>query len=1081
MLDLIRRRTALLLLLMGWATATPAQMVVQTQDGLGLVFDAQGGVAALTIDGQELPLLELPGGFFVEDLMQSVPLSYFETRVEMVSEGIMFSGHAPDLALELEAVISAQADHIRVDGKVRDTTGQDRGLRVGFGLPVDAGGWTWWDDIATPRPIARGDTYGYYGADWTAGQRQLSVYPFASMTGKDTGLALAQRVDQPRFFRLLYDSAVGYRVDYELGLAADTAKFPSSASFHFIIYRHDAAWGMRSAAQRFYEIFPESFQVRAERQGLYCNIVPTDLASPEDFGFTYDLAGFHQPERQQLKQHGIYLLVHPMGTEAHIRWPEGYDWGTDNGRPSLEQVEEIILTPRPEYADGPKWRDLSQRYGTASFEDNRQRVVNSAVYDSEGHFRLFPYNKTIEFIATSADPELPSPNMAGGERKYYVGRHEAIAVRAGSEIDGVDFDNIDLSTGRTRENFRREHFRYVDHPIVYDAASGRLCISTGMSYYEFVKEISDEMHAEGKLCTGNVGRDPHTQTFFGHLLDKHGGEIQFHAPTRDLRAFRTLAYQKPVAHIIYAGAVSASQQERVMHRWLAFGEFPTITELAYSRGADFERGRPLYRRFMPTMQRVAQAGWEPITYARVEGEGLFVERFGNSGDGDLHFTVHNDTDEPRAGQLMLDRELLEIEDGAVWVELLSGEILDATTATEAALQPHHTKVYHIFPPSRGTLPWWHDSFRLTVAGGGRVLQGNSVSLEATVEGASGTVETSLVLPPGWTVEEESEQGWLLLPAQDAQAGEAEVSAQVVGKDGVAVTLQRSVQLDPVQALELATDKLDLTLDVPYPLSVTVRNNSGQRRPAAVVVVLPEELGGGTAQGEAQIPAGAQVDVPLALASPARARPGTYPVEVTLAGRRQAGKLQARQGLLARQLKVAPTLDGVLDEWTEPSSAARFRRFGAGDTLTQQTRVWVGYDRAALYLAFHCAEDRMAQLRANVTQPDGPVWQDDDVAIFLDPGASRGTYYQLEINSLGTVFDSSNDDRSWDSGARTGARHDGAAWILEVAIPWDDLATVARPGQRWGINLGRQQKSRPETSSITSTFKETVHFADLIFE
>jgi hypothetical protein len=1077
-----RIRAGLLALLIGWTLAAHAQVKVATEDGLELELDTNGRVVALRVNGGELPLLDLPGGFFVEDLMHSIPLTHFEGSAEAAGKDVIFRGRAPDLALELEAVITAQDDHIRVDGKVRDTTGEDRGLRVGFGLPVNARDFTWWDDIATSRPITTDQTYAYYGSGWSMGpNRQVSVYPFASVTGKGTGLTLAQRVDQPRFFRLFYDSTAGYCVDYNLGLSAETAKFPSSASFHFLLYRHDPEWGMRAAAQRFYEIFPEFFQVRAQRQGLYCDRVPTDLEAPEDFGFCFDLAGFHQSERKKLKAHGIYLLVHPMGTEAHIRWPKGYDWGTENGRPSLEKMEDIILTPRPEYGEGPLWQELSQRYRTTSFGDNRQRVVNSAVHGPDGHFRLFPYNETIEFIATSADPELPSPNMAEGERKYYIERHEAMAARAGSEIDGIDFDMIGISTGRTRENFRREHFRYVDHPLIYDAATGRVCIQTGMNFYEFVKEIADEMHAQGKLCTGNMASNPHTQTFFGHLLDKHGGEIQFHAPTRDLRAFRTLSFQKPVAHIIYTGTVSAGQEETVMHRWLAFGEFPNITELAFSLRGDFERGRPLYRRFIPAMQRVAYAGWEPITHAQIEGEGLFIERFGNWSDGDLHFTVHNDSDEPLTGRLIINRGKLGIEDESIWVELLGEEILDAVEASLVELEPHRTQVFHIFPPNRGTLAWWHHSSRLLVEGEGRVLEGNSTFLHARVEGATGKVKTSLALPTGWTAAEESEQSWRLRPAKNAQGGEVEISAQIVEKEGSITTLRRSMKLIQVPALELATEKLELTLDVPYPLAVMVRNNSGQSLPATVEIDFPEELGVGTARGKAQVPAGEIVAVKLELESLPQTRPGTHSVEVNLDGRRQEGELHARRGLQARRLAIAPMLDGVLDEWKNPPSTTEFERFGGGEALTQQTRVWIGYDRAALYLAFHCAEDRMAQLRASVTEPDGAVWTDDDVAIFLDPGASRSTYYQFEINALGTVFDSFNDDRTWNSDARTRARHEDAAWILEVAIPWEDLGAVARSGERWGINLGRQEKSRSETSAITSTFKKTAGFADLIFE
>ncbi|MFC1714633.1 hypothetical protein ACFL6S_13280, partial [Candidatus Poribacteria bacterium] len=527
--------------------------------------------------------------------IEAAPTS-FQGKMQSTDKGAVFSGSSKELSLILEATFTSYSDHIRVDGMVRDTTGEDRPLRVGFHLPVDARGWTWWDDIEESRQIAEGQRYANYGSDWGVGKgRQVSVFPFASVTGDVAGLSLAQRVDQPRFFRIFYDPAAGYCVDYNLGLAAETAKFPSSASFHFLIYRHDPEWGMRAAAQRYYDMFPEMFQVRAERQGLYCYEVPTDLPNPEDFGFCFDLGGFGYTGRKKLKEHDIYLLIHPMGTEAHISWPKDYDWGTKNGRPSLEQIEDIFFTQRPEYKEGPSWQDLTQRDRYATFEENRRRVVNSAVHGPDGRFRLYPYSDTIQFVATSADPEIPSPNMADGERKR-IRRHMEIAAKAESQLDGVDFDNIAITAGRTRENFRREHFQYVDHPLIYNLQTRRVCIQTGMNFYEFVKEISDEMHAQGKLCTGNVGSDPHTQTFFGHLLDKHGGEVQYHAPTKHLRAYRTMAYQKPVSHIIYSGAVAAGQEEIVMHRWIAFGEFPTITELAYhGRGSDFEKGRPLYK------------------------------------------------------------------------------------------------------------------------------------------------------------------------------------------------------------------------------------------------------------------------------------------------------------------------------------------------------------------------------------------------------------------------------------------------------------------------------------------------------
>jgi hypothetical protein len=135
-----------------------------------------------------------------------------------------------------------------------------------------------------------------------------------------------------------------------------------------------------------------------------------------------------------------------------------------------------------------------------------------------------------------------------------------------------------------------------------------------------------------------------------------------------------------------------------MHRWLAFGHFPAISELAYSSGSDFERGRPLYKRFMPVMQRLAQAGWEPITHASVSGEGMFVERFGEWTDGDLHFTVHNDADQPAVGTLTIDETALKITDRPIWREVLGGRTLAGDEGLRFAVEPHRTKVFAVGVP-----------------------------------------------------------------------------------------------------------------------------------------------------------------------------------------------------------------------------------------------------------------------------------------------------------------------------------------------------------------------------------------------
>ena len=65
----------------------------------------------------------------------------------------------------------------------------------------------------------------------------------------------------------------------DLGLAPDTAGFPSAASFSLILYRCDPSWGFRSALARYYELFPRLFTKRVKQEGLW--LASTDSAPIE--------------------------------------------------------------------------------------------------------------------------------------------------------------------------------------------------------------------------------------------------------------------------------------------------------------------------------------------------------------------------------------------------------------------------------------------------------------------------------------------------------------------------------------------------------------------------------------------------------------------------------------------------------------------------------------------------------------------------------------------------------------------------------------------------------------------------------
>ena len=58
--------------------------------------------------------------------------------------------------------------------------------------------------------------------------------------------------------------------------------------------------------------------------------------------------------------------------------------------------------------------------------------------------------------------------------------------------------------------------------------------------------------------------------------------------------------------------------------------------------ARYERWRPLYRKYMPTIIALCQAGWEPVTYASAEPDTILLERFGPT-HGRLYLTARNES------------------------------------------------------------------------------------------------------------------------------------------------------------------------------------------------------------------------------------------------------------------------------------------------------------------------------------------------------------------------------------------------------------------------------------------------------
>ena len=78
---------------------------------------------------------------------------------------------------------------------------------------------------------------------------------------------------------------------------------------------------------------------------------------------------------------------------------------------------------------------------------------------------------------------------------------------------------------------------------------------------------------------------------------------------------------------------------------LFYGIFPTfctnLGSIDYWSTPDlYNRDRSLFNAYIPAIQKIDLAGWEPVTHATVDS-GCYIERWGNASTGDLYFTVYN--------------------------------------------------------------------------------------------------------------------------------------------------------------------------------------------------------------------------------------------------------------------------------------------------------------------------------------------------------------------------------------------------------------------------------------------------------
>jgi hypothetical protein len=146
--------------------------------------------------------------------------------------------------------------------------------------------------------------------------------------------------------------------------------------------------------------------------------------------------------------------------------------------------------------------------------------------------------------------------------------------------------------------------------------------------------------------------------------------------------------------------VALDAKERAIQRNLLYGVWPGSGNVGDP--AQIEPLRPLYKRYMPLLRLLGQAGWEPIPYATVTPEPVVVERYGPTA-GPLYLVIHNPSETPARAKLSLTGELARRAWGTDLTDAVAGGAYRLQGGAVAFdLRPWQTVMLQLQP--KGTKP-----------------------------------------------------------------------------------------------------------------------------------------------------------------------------------------------------------------------------------------------------------------------------------------------------------------------------------------------------------------------------------------
>jgi hypothetical protein len=683
--------------------------------GLELELTSDARIGAISLDGRKLPSRREPA-FAVSEVLRrcgtKVRMGAVVGTVRPMQGRLHLEGKVPNAALQVEADFRSRGGRISVDGVIRDLSGADRAVEVTFNLPLELEGWEWHDTPFRRRTVKKDQRFPLIPKDteWMARKRRgfwrrnperkmwipVNRLPCSAVTRGRAGLALAYPLHEPRVF-LIGASAGGYSISFSLGLTPATKRFPSLAGFRFVIYPVEAAWGVRSALERYQRFFPELYASRAASRHGNAGGFRTVKSGKwpegmEDFNFIY--------AENDFQWYGGEMTAADAANARRLKlepfhWRGAWYWFHETPKTLSPDAQLALLKAQAEGRASGAHGTNNQLCGCPD-RISARGAYNSYIENQNGKLERSrqPRGYGQWLMPMNMNPDLPRPNRASLALDW---QYRYIKLWDRPDFRGprnFAWDALDDFGGFRALNFRRSHFAYESVPVTFDPESGRLCQPNGFSHWAFARKHANMVRRRGGLIMCNCNQIG-SAMFCGRYIDvfyrerfirKHSDEMLF--------LYRAHAGRKPICFQPGRLPRDLKEREAVIRRVLLFGTAPG------AQLREFER--ELCRKYMPVLARIGAAGWHALTRARAEG--LLVERFGER-PGELFFAVRNTGGEKVAGRLLIESEVLGPEEGRAALRVrelverreVTSILKDGQLAVSFDIGPGETLVLEVLP------------------------------------------------------------------------------------------------------------------------------------------------------------------------------------------------------------------------------------------------------------------------------------------------------------------------------------------------------------------------------------------------